>query len=68
MNIAAWSSSIKAGIADVAAWSKVKTNFSDVPFKEAGSPSNGWTMPFVTGKNYRVWWGDGIDFTTMTVA
>ena len=67
MNIAKWDSDEEDAIMDVATWAADKTNFSDVPFKALQNPSNGWSMPFVTNKRYRVWWGSDIDFTEMTV-
>ena len=38
-----------------------------VPFKQKQSPSNAWAMPYVTGHEYRVHWGEGLDFTRMKV-
>lgn len=27
----------------------------------------GWAVPFVTGYNYSIYWGSGLDFTSMTL-
>ena len=47
-------------------YDKTKKNFSAIPFKLSGNPSNGWAVPFVTGHKYRVHWGEGLDFEKMS--
>lgn len=27
-----------------------------------------WSLPFITGRIYNIWWGSGIDFTHVSVA
>ena len=39
-----------------------ESNYSVVIFKPKLKPSNGWAMPFVTGKRYRIHWAEGLDF------
>ena len=43
------------------------SNYGTVPFKVFKDPSYGWAMPYVTGHRYRLHWGRGLDFTTMTM-
>ena len=40
-------------------------NYSQVIFKEKLKPKNGWAIPFVTGKRYRIHWRQGLDFERM---
>lgn len=40
-----------------------KSNYGTVNFKEKQDPLNGWAPPIVTGKKYKIHWGQtGIDF------
>jgi hypothetical protein len=44
------------------------TQFSNLPFKTFKDPSNGWSIPFVTGYNYLMSIGSvGLDFTSLAV-
>ena len=38
------------------------SNYGSVPFKASGDPGNAWATPFVTGKKYKLHWGNGLDF------
>ena len=40
-------------------------NYSLVMYKQKLDPSNGWAMPYVTGKRYRLHWEAGLDFDEM---
>lgn len=40
-------------------------DYSVVPWRAAGDPSNGWSIPFVTNHNYRIHWAEGLDFTQL---
>jgi hypothetical protein len=43
-------------------------NYSSMPFQAKGSPSNGWSIPFITGHKYKIHWGNvGLDFDQMTI-
>jgi len=38
-----------------------------LPFKNKQDPSNGWAVPYVTGKRYNIWWAAQLlDWTAMT--
>lgn len=37
-------------------------NYSQIIFKKALKPDNGWAVPYVTGHKYRVHWRRGLDF------
>ena len=41
------------------------SNYSLVPYKQKGNPSDGWAMPYVTGHRYRLHWESGLDFDQM---
>ena len=41
------------------------SNYSEVIFKKATLPDDGWAMPYVTGHKYRVHWRRGLDFDQM---
>ena len=51
--------------AKIAAMQADKSNHSYVYQKDKSDPSSSWSMPYVTGKRYRVWWGVGLDWTQM---
>jgi hypothetical protein len=38
------------------------THYSVIPFKQYTLPNNGWAIPFVTGKTYKIHWRTGLDF------
>lgn len=29
---------------------------------------NTWSLPYVTGQTYNVWWGTGIDFSHLSIS
>lgn len=49
------------------AYLETNKNYSLVPWKQKKDPMNGWAMPFVTGKKYRIHWESGLDFEHLTV-
>jgi hypothetical protein len=52
---------------DMYTWVFDDANHSLIPYKEKKDPE-GWAIPFVTGRKYRVYWGDtAIDFESMSV-
>lgn len=46
---------------------KEQVNFAIVPMKDKLDPMASWAIPYVTGHTYRLHWGQGIDFTGLTV-
>ena len=42
------------------------SNYGIVPWKKFLDPT-GWAMPYVTGHRYRLHWGVGLDFDSLTV-
>ena len=46
-------------------WLDSEDNYSIVIFKKKLKPGNGWAMPYVTGRTYRVHWRSGLDFEQM---
>lgn len=44
------------------------SHYTKVVQKPSGDPSDGWTVPFVTGYKYKVHWGDqGVDYEKMSI-
>jgi hypothetical protein len=43
------------------------TVFSNYEMREMAWPSNGWTVPMITGHRYRFHWQEGLDFEQMRV-
>lgn len=45
-----------------------KTTYGSFEFRLNLDPSNGWSVPFVTGHKYKIHWGEtGLDFEQMQV-
>ena len=42
-------------------------NYADIDFRYASNPARNWVFPIVTGQEYNVHWGQGIDITKMYV-
>jgi hypothetical protein len=42
-------------------------NYSVVPYRARTLPRNGWAMPYVLGKKYKIHWGPGLDYTAMEI-
>lgn len=40
-------------------------SYTRIEFKGCCAPSNGWAVPYVTGKKYRINWGYGLDWMQM---
>jgi hypothetical protein len=38
-----------------------------IPFRAKLDPMEGWAVPYVIGKKYKIHWGQGLDFETMEV-
>jgi hypothetical protein len=52
-------------VADVGLFTAVKSRFRDKePKKEK---PQAWSLPFVTGKIYQIWWGSGLDFSHLSI-
>lgn len=49
--------------ANVTEYINNKSNYATINFKEKQDPGNGWAAPFVTGKKYKIHFGQtGLDY------
>ena len=43
------------------------TNYYSTPSKQSKEKGNAWSLPYLTGNIYNVWWGVGLDFSHLSL-
>ena len=58
----------KLTLTDKTTYLNTASNYSSLPMKDALSPSSAWTVPYVTGHKYRIFWDKGqLNYSTMRI-
>lgn len=53
-------------VADAGLYTAVKSRYLSMePMKEK---KQAWSLPYVTGKIYQIWWGSGVDFSHLSIS
>jgi len=48
-------------------YTNVSSLLPDISMQSKDRP-NTWSLPFITGRIYNIWWGTGLDFSHLAIA